>query len=87
MQIVPETIDNTNPNTVEGQTDPFNHPIPGESLTREAGEGNFERPPEQTDPQAVIEQQRILNQQASLSSLQTGARKTQTGEVAGLEEV
>jgi len=41
----------------------------------------------QQDPQAVIEQQRILNQQASLSSLQTGARKTQTGEVAGLEEV
>ena len=55
MQIVPETIDNTNPNTVDGQTDPFNYPIPGESLTREAGEGNFERPPEQTDPQAVID--------------------------------
>jgi len=55
MQIVPETIDNTNPNTVDGQTDPFNYPIPGESLTREAGEGNFERPPEQTDPQGVID--------------------------------
>jgi len=55
MQIRPETVDNTNPSEVDGQVDPFNYPIPGESLTREAGEGNFERPPEQTDPQAVID--------------------------------
>ena len=54
MQVRPETIDNTNPSEVDGQIDPFNHPIPGESLTREPGEGNFEHPPEQTDPQGVI---------------------------------
>ena len=41
----------------------------------------------QQDPQAQLEQQRILNQQASMSSLQTGAVQTQGGAVAGLEEV
>ena len=40
----------------------------------------------QQDPQAQLEQQRILSQQASMSSLQTGAAKTQGGAVAGLEE-
>jgi len=40
----------------------------------------------QQDPQAQLEQQRILNQQASMSSLQTGAAQTQSGAVAGLEE-
>jgi len=38
------------------------------------------------DPAAARQQQAILAQQASLSSLQTGARKTQGGAVAGLEE-
>ena len=38
------------------------------------------------DPAAARQQQSILAQQASLSSLQTGARKTQGGAVAGLEE-
>jgi hypothetical protein len=55
MQVRPETVENTNPSEVDGQVDPFNYPVPGESLTREAGEGNFERPPEQTDPQGVID--------------------------------
>ena len=38
------------------------------------------------DPAAARQQQTILAQQASLSSLQAGARKTQGGAVAGLEE-
>ena len=40
----------------------------------------------QQDPQAQLEQQRILNQQTSMSSLATGAVQTQGGAVAGLEE-
>ena len=31
MQVRPETVDNTNPSEVDGQVDPFNYPIPGES--------------------------------------------------------
>ncbi len=38
------------------------------------------------DPTAIEEQNRILQQQQSASSAQMGAAKTQTGEVAGLEE-
>lgn len=38
------------------------------------------------DPAAAREQQTILAQQQSLSSVQTGARQTQTGQVAGLTE-
>ena len=38
------------------------------------------------DPTAQLTEQRILQQQASLSSLQTGAAKAQEGAVIGLEE-
>ena len=51
MQVRPETPDQN----MNDRGDPFNMPVAGESLTREAGEGNFEKPPEQTDPQAVID--------------------------------
>lgn len=54
MQVRPETIETTDPETINGQVDPFNQPLPGESLTRELGEGNFEHPPQQTDPEAAL---------------------------------
>ena len=38
------------------------------------------------DPAAARQQQAIVAQQASLSSLQAGARRNQSGAVAGLEE-
>ena len=37
MAITPENYDVTNPDEVQGQIDPFNHPVPGESLTNEGG--------------------------------------------------
>jgi len=54
-----------NPNKIENQTevpvgamdaqDPFDHPIPGQSLTEEPGKYIFEKPPEFTDVDDAVE--------------------------------
>lgn len=54
MAITPENYDVTNPDEVQGQIDPFNHPVPGESLTNEGGARPYESPPETNEPEVVL---------------------------------
>ncbi len=42
-------------NTLQPEFDPFNTPIPGQSLTDEPGNYPWEHPPRQTDPEVVLE--------------------------------
>ena len=55
MEELEQTADTRNEEQVAGQVDPFNHPIPGQSLTTEPGNNQYETSPEQTDPEVVIE--------------------------------
>ena len=55
MEEIEQTADTRNEEQVAGQVDPFNHPIPGQSLTTEPGNNQYETSPEQTDPEVVIE--------------------------------
>ena len=50
MEELEQTADVRNDDEVAGQVDPFNHPIPGESLTAEPGNNQYESAPEETDP-------------------------------------
>lgn len=59
MEELEQTADVRNDNEVAGQVDPFNHPIPGESLTAEPGNNQYESAPEETDPEVVI--QSVIN--------------------------
>ena len=49
MQVRPETPDQN----MNDRGDPFNMPVAGESLTREAGQNPMESPPKHTDPDIV----------------------------------
>lgn len=49
MQVTPETPDQNS----NDRGDPFNMPVAGESLTREAGQNPMESPPKHTDPDVV----------------------------------
>ena len=42
-------------NTLPPEFDPFNTPVPGQSLTDEPGNYPWEHPPRQTDPEVVLE--------------------------------
>jgi len=42
-------------NTIPPEFDPFNTPVPGQSLTDEPGNYPWEHPPRQTDPEVVLE--------------------------------
>ena len=59
MEELEQTADIRNDNQVAGQVDPFNHPTPGESLTTEPGNNQYENAPEETDPEVVI--QSVIN--------------------------
>ena len=59
MEELEQTADVRNDDEVAGQVDPFNHPIPGESLTAEPGNNQYESAPEETDPEVVI--QSVIN--------------------------
>lgn len=54
MEELEQVVDTRGDEQVAGQIDPFNHPIPGQSLTEESGKP-FESPPEETDPEVVIQ--------------------------------
>ena len=57
MLLNPNRIENpqqVSPGSVEAQ-DPFDHPIPGQSLTEEPGKHVFEKPPEITDVDDAVE--------------------------------
>ena len=43
-------------NTLPPEFDPFNTPVPGQSLTDEPGNYPWEHPPRQTDPEVVLEE-------------------------------
>ena len=43
-------------NTIPPEFDPFNTPVPGQSLTDEPGNYPWEHPPRQTDPETVLEE-------------------------------
>ena len=43
-------------NTLPPEFDPFNTPVPGQSLTDEPGNYPWEHPPRQTDPEIVLEE-------------------------------
>jgi len=59
MEELEQTTDVRNDDEVAGQVDPFNHPIPGESLTAEPGNNQYENAAEETDPEVVI--QSVIN--------------------------
>ena len=42
-------------NTLPPEFDPFNTPVPGQSLTDEPGNYPWEHPPRQTDPEVILE--------------------------------
>tara|TARA_Y100000004_G_C8924216_1_gene416871 strand:- start:658 stop:1179 length:522 start_codon:yes stop_codon:yes gene_type:complete len=43
-------------NTIPPEFDPFNTPVPGQSLTDEPGNYPWEHPPRKTDPEVVLEE-------------------------------
>ncbi len=45
----------TGDNTIQPEYDPFNTPIPGQSLTDEPGNAPWEHPPKITDPKEALE--------------------------------
>ena len=49
-----ETPDVRNPALEEQQTDPFDVPVPGQSLTDTPGQAPYENPPEESDPKKVL---------------------------------
>ena len=55
MEAQQEVPINVNPEEIEGQLDPMNHPIPGESLTSEPGDKPFENAPHTNDAELVID--------------------------------
>jgi len=55
MQTRPETPEAAQGNPVEQQLDPMNYPVPGESLTSDPGNNNYENSPEIVDPQEAID--------------------------------
>lgn len=55
MQIRPETPESTDPETLQGQLDPMDAPVPGQSLTTEPKNANYESAAESVDPEQVIE--------------------------------
>ena len=57
MQTVEETVPS---NAVGGNTvnelDPMDYPVPGQSLTSDPGNANYESPPEHNDPEKVVDE-------------------------------
>ena len=43
-------------NTLQPEFDPFNTPVPGQSLTDEPGNYPWEHPPRKTDPEVILEE-------------------------------
>ena len=43
-------------NTLQPEFDPFNTPVPGQSLTDEPGNYPWEHPPRKTDPEIILEE-------------------------------
>ena len=55
MQTRSETPDVTDPETLQGQLDPMDAPVPGQSLTTEPKNANYESSAESVDPEQVIQ--------------------------------
>ena len=55
MQTRSETPDITDPETLQGQLDPMDAPVPGQSLTTEPKNANYESSAESSDPEQVIQ--------------------------------
>jgi hypothetical protein len=50
--ITPESVDSS---AIDAQVDPLGAPIPGQSLTDEPGRATIEQPPQDNDPEVVID--------------------------------
>jgi hypothetical protein len=49
-----ETLDVRDPNMEGKQADPFDAPVPGQSLTDTPGQAPYENPPQESDPKKVL---------------------------------
>ena len=80
MEAQQEVPINVNPEEIEGQLDPMNHPIPGESLTSEPGDKPFENAPHTNDAELVIDKAiqahgaMGVSQDTPLAKMAAGAR-------------
>tara|TARA_B100000131_G_scaffold35932_3_gene32847 strand:- start:97 stop:726 length:630 start_codon:yes stop_codon:yes gene_type:complete len=58
MEVSPETLTSKDPTTASANLDPFNQPIPGQSLTTAPRQFPHENPPDETDPEIVLNELR-----------------------------